>query len=233
MKRKFYYLVVLLIGFHVFCLNAARYSEIGKRAAALTNVYFCVKISNGEQISSGVDDILWQGMGCDDVIEKAFSVGCTESEINEQIKKAQGISKRVEKESSIDWEEVEIDFEIAAERAAIVTDLHFCAKMANGEKISNGDDSFIWGGMGCDDIIEKAFAVGMTKKEILKIIKKARQIKVLKNEHAAPPSDLEGFRRDLKASLKRSREEFEKIYSKEIEELYEDAKKIKQIYNIE
>lgn len=66
-----------------------------------------------------------------------------------------------------------IDLDAALDRAAIKTDLYFCAKLAQGKTLSDGADTEIRQGLGCADVRERALRLGVTGAEIEEVIARA------------------------------------------------------------
>lgn len=140
-----------------------------ERAAVLTNLRFCARIANGEEVSDGVDDEVWKG-GCGSIVERARALGIDDETI---IRTARSAIENGGSRERDGGDAFEREVEAGVERAAVLTELRFCARMANGEEVSDGVDGLLWRGFGCPSIVERASALGISEEEIAEAVARA------------------------------------------------------------
>lgn len=66
--------------------------EASAQASILTDLHFCVLGTEGVEFANGVNAIVWQGIGCDDLkdlLDKARQAGISERKIRSTIRKSQ------------------------------------------------------------------------------------------------------------------------------------------------
>jgi len=137
--------------------EAVNWDELADKTAIKTDLYFCVKMANGERLSAGTDGTIQKVLGCEKVIDKALNLGLSEKEIKETIQKAI---------SDMKWS-------LISQKAAVEADLYLCVKMSNGNNIPNGLGGPAWKGLGCDNIMDKARQLGFSEGEIMETVQRA------------------------------------------------------------
>lgn len=97
------------------------------------------------------------------------------------------LQQQGQKKADAAWAIGAIDLDAALDRAAIKTDLYFCAKLAQGETLSDGADKEIREGLKCGDIRDRALRLGVTEAEIAEVVARALAEVTEKEDRAALP----------------------------------------------
>jgi hypothetical protein len=62
-----------------------RYTKLAQQAGTMTDLHYCVLMSDGVELSYGINGVIWKGLKCNDVIKTAKNLDITQMEIEEQI----------------------------------------------------------------------------------------------------------------------------------------------------
>lgn len=85
MKKFIIIAILLTFAAQAFANTENRMRRAVKKAAAMTDLHFCVMLSDGAKVTETVDAYLIDGLGCEDVLDRAKKFGATDEEIKEQI----------------------------------------------------------------------------------------------------------------------------------------------------